>query len=465
MADLASATKWEKISPQPRDVFENMLRGRKHVPALSDGTTLRDLVNIDKREVMLRTYDDPELHRLEMDRIWSKVWVPICHETDLPNVGDYKRGYLGSDNVIVTRAADRSINVLLNVCAHRGMEVCWSDEGNARQFKCPYHGWVFDLKGCLLGAPFEREEYGDWDKSQFPLTAAKVACRHGIYFATFNQNPPPLESYLTEFKGFFDLLFGSHGMVSIDGREFGFSMDDLIPGGVIAANWKALAVQNVGDGYHSVTLHRSLVEQGMMRGGDAKGFALENSYDTSSTGGHGVRIVEVDASVYGVAGAESPFPLGRHIVGSLFPSCNISLNARMVETNSGRKILMWVASIGTRAPKGPGEAIESGFGLTAMNVEALEAIRSGELSLSTRGGRPFDFGIASAADDPESWMSQTRSARGAASRRQTIKYNALKGASYTPELPPGLGIVAPGFGKDDNGWWFWLAYYDWMTRD
>ena len=463
MTDTLIANGRRFLDPQPRDLFEQELLARTTVPTLSDGTPLSDLVDLRKREVQLRAMNDPELHRLEMERIWARNWIPVCHETDLPNVGDFKRGYIGEDKVIVTRARDRSINVFLNVCSHRGMEVCWSDEGNAAHFKCPYHGWVFDLKGKLMGAPFEREEYGDWNKSDFPLRAARVESRHGVYFANLDENAPSLESSLTEFVGFFDMMFGTHELVSVDGNELGITMGDLIPSGVIASNWKPVAVQNVGDGYHTVTLHQSLAELGMLRGGDAKGWSLEDSHDISSRAGHGVRVVEVDSRAFGLGG-ENAFPLGHHVVGSMFPSCNISLSARMVRTKTGKEILVWMASIGARAPRGRRQSVESGFLVTLINKEAHEAIVAGDLMHKGKAGRPFDFSVASAADDPESWISQTRSAEGPISRQQTIKYNALKGAAVTPEIPDGLGLVAPGFAKDDSAWWWWLAYYDWMTR-
>ena len=57
------------------------------------------------------------------------------------------------------------IHVFLNVCSHRGMQVCRSECGNSSSFKCSYHGWVFGNDGNLLGAPFEKEMYGEsWDE-------------------------------------------------------------------------------------------------------------------------------------------------------------------------------------------------------------------------------------------------------------------------------------------------------------
>ena len=61
--------------------------------------------------------------------------------------------------VVITRDADGELNAFLNVCAHRGVEVA-AGNGNARDFSCPYHGWLYDLKGRLVGAPYMREVDG-----------------------------------------------------------------------------------------------------------------------------------------------------------------------------------------------------------------------------------------------------------------------------------------------------------------
>jgi len=82
-------------------------------------------------------------------------------------------GTMGEDRVIVTRNAEGEIAVLLNVCSHRGFEVCRADHGNTHSFKCPYHGWAFDTSGNLLGAPLDKEMYGNL--GQIPVRPAEGA--------------------------------------------------------------------------------------------------------------------------------------------------------------------------------------------------------------------------------------------------------------------------------------------------
>ncbi len=57
---------------------------------------------------------------------------------------------------MVCRAEDDTIHAFINRCAHRGSLVVREREGNSKEFMCVYHHWLYDLKGNLLGVPFER---------------------------------------------------------------------------------------------------------------------------------------------------------------------------------------------------------------------------------------------------------------------------------------------------------------------
>src|SRR3990167_2737613 len=90
---------------------------------LSDGTTLDDLINRDMNEVSLRVMNDKELYELEMERVFARTWLLLGHESEIPKAGDYVMRDMAEDNVIVSRARDGEVHVMLNVCPHRGMKV------------------------------------------------------------------------------------------------------------------------------------------------------------------------------------------------------------------------------------------------------------------------------------------------------------------------------------------------------
>ena len=61
-----------------------------------------------------------EFHRLEMERVWPRVWQVACREEELPNVGDYVNYEIGNESILVVRSAPDKIRAFYNVCPHRG---------------------------------------------------------------------------------------------------------------------------------------------------------------------------------------------------------------------------------------------------------------------------------------------------------------------------------------------------------
>src|ERR1700674_1165890 len=85
---------------------------------LSDGTPVTDLVDLDRREVSLRLFSDPEVYKLEQRYLFARSWILLGHETEIQNAGDYVTRYIAGDSVIVSRTRDGAIAVMLNVCPH-----------------------------------------------------------------------------------------------------------------------------------------------------------------------------------------------------------------------------------------------------------------------------------------------------------------------------------------------------------
>jgi salicylate 5-hydroxylase large subunit len=200
-------------------------------------------------------YTDPDIFRRELDRIFAASdWLYVCLESEIPNPGDFKRSQLGNRDVIAVRGTDGAINVLVNRCAHRSMQVCTAGRGAVKEFVCPYHQWTYDLAGNLLGVPFRRGYRGqggmpaDFRPEEHGLQRLAVTARHGVVFASFGAPNEPLETYLGDrMLGWFDRVF--------DGRELVVlgHMRQRIP-----ANWK-LMFENIKDPYHASLLHVFLV--------------------------------------------------------------------------------------------------------------------------------------------------------------------------------------------------------------
>jgi salicylate 5-hydroxylase large subunit len=210
-------------------------------------------------------YTDEALYRRELERFFYRGhWCYVGLEAEIPNPGDFKRTAIGERSVLMTRAADGTIHVVENVCAHRGMRFCRERHGNRQIFTCPYHQWSYAPDGALRNVPLRRgvrqdgEVLGgmpaDFDLAQHGLTRLQVARRGGVVFAAFDPAVEPFEDYLgPEILRWFDRLFDGRRLVLL-----GYNRQ-RIPG-----NWK-LMQENIKDPYHPGLLHTWFVTFGLWR--------------------------------------------------------------------------------------------------------------------------------------------------------------------------------------------------------
>ena len=103
-------------------------------------------------------YSDEKILKIEKENIFSKSWHLLGSIDQIPDKGDYLIKTINDQPIVVINDIDGRINVFYNVCQHRGC-VLLKKDGNSKQIKCGYHGWVYELNGKLKAARgFDKED-------------------------------------------------------------------------------------------------------------------------------------------------------------------------------------------------------------------------------------------------------------------------------------------------------------------
>lgn len=193
----------------------------------------------DARHLPGHYYTSPAVFQREKEALYMKRWLCVGREEEIANAGDYLTLRVIDEPVLVVRDEQGRIAALSNVCRHRGVEVAHG-AGNAKHFSCPYHAWVYDLTGRLIGAPLMRGT--NFDQAACRLPALRVGTWQRWIFVCFDANAPTLEESIAPFAGQFGFLQPQDCRLS----------DKLVID--LNCNWK-FACENLMDIYHVGTIH------------------------------------------------------------------------------------------------------------------------------------------------------------------------------------------------------------------
>ena len=176
--------------------------------------------------------------------MFSRDWVYAGHISQIPEVGNYFTYELAYESIIVVRAGEDEVLALVNVCRHRGSRVCDPGSGRARQFVCPYHGWVYRLDGSLRSARLFPD---DLDLDEFSLHRISLRTLHGLIFVSLAANP---ESFDPVEQGL------SHCLAAFGLGNARVAAHITYP---VVANWK-LTLENYLECYHCAPAHPEFSE-------------------------------------------------------------------------------------------------------------------------------------------------------------------------------------------------------------
>lgn len=188
-----------------------------------------------------RIFTDETIFQEEQERILSKAWQFVCHESEIPRSGDYRRTCIAGKPLIVVRGTDGQIRGFYNICRHRAAEVVREESGNARSFTCFYHHWNYTLEGNLRSvAKAEGYVKAGLDKCQLGLVPVRAESIAGLVFMCLDDDCEPLKDFLGD-----SILPVIEPLSTVPMEVFHFHK------AVIHTNWK-LWQDNNSERYHSL---------------------------------------------------------------------------------------------------------------------------------------------------------------------------------------------------------------------
>lgn len=410
--------------------------------------------------VPARIFNDPAVWELERTRLFGRCWSFLGHESEIPQPGDYVTRYIADNSIILARDEHGGICAHLNLCRHRGNQICKAEMGNSSHFRCSYHGWVYKNSGELVGVPFLKEGYDSkLDRKEFGLVKIRTESYEGLVFGTLDPAAPSLADYLGGFQFYLDIYLkpGPSG-VEVYGPPDRW---------VAKTNWKICAENFSGDGYHTPVAHQF-------------GFAL--GYFPSSGSSHNLGwAIHIPGKGHAIGMGHTPglppfagypeslvkqmqatlseaqldmFAKTRTAVGTVFP--NLSFLIQPFSPIPGEPGLRF-CTMRLWHPTGP-DSIE-------MYSWCLVP-RDADPEYKERAYQAYTLAFGQAGtfeqDDFENWTNLTRQAGSTLARDLEFPY--LMGLDLEPLTDwPGPGVAVGRYVTDNNfrnQWATWLSYLE-----
>jgi len=194
-------------------------------------------------------YQSQQFLDSELEKIFQKMPLPVGHSAQLEKPGDYITRCDFGLPLIILRNREGALEVFANQCRHRGSKLVTETTGHFQSISCPYHGWTYDLKGQLVGAP-HRECFEHLNSGQINLLKYSVAEINGLIWMKYQPQASSL-------SGFSDEIRGHLGELALDIAQF--KLQDLkcleTEEKEVKANWKIL-IEGFLEGYHIPVGHR-----------------------------------------------------------------------------------------------------------------------------------------------------------------------------------------------------------------
>jgi len=417
---------------------------------------------IGEGRVPARIFNDQEVFDLEQEKLFGKAWCFLAHESEIPKPGDYVTRNIADNSIIVVRDERGEIHASLNMCRHRGNQMCKSEMGNASHFRCSYHGWVYKNSGELIGVPYFKEAYdAKLDRSQWNLVPVRTETYAGLIFGTLSPDAPSLPEYLGGFQFYLDIYLKQ----GAGGSEVHGAPDHW----VASTDWKICTENFSGDGYHTPVAHQFGFHLGYF---PSSGASHSQGWAVTIPGkGHGIGLGHTPGMpafagyppelVQKMRESLSPeqlevFSKTRTAVGSVFPNLSFLIQPfSLVPGEPGVRFCtmrLW-------HPIGPGQMEMWSWCLVPKDA-------SDEYKQAAYSAYTLTFGQAGTfeQDDFENWVKVTRQA--GSSMARGIEFPYLMGLDRSPLTDwPGPGHAVSPYVTDTNFRNLWSTWLEYLTRE
>jgi phenylpropionate dioxygenase-like ring-hydroxylating dioxygenase large terminal subunit len=185
-----------------------------------------------------------EFHDLEVEKMWSKTWQMACRVSQLKEAGDYFVYDIVNNSILITRTESGELKAYHNSCLHRGRALK-RGAGTTDEFKCPYHGFTWNLDGGFEGAPCQWD-FPHVEEDQFGLPEVRLDTWGGWVFINMDDDAPALEEYMGIIPEHFKRWKHEQRHVAMHVQK------------VINANWKACAEAFI-ESYHAIHTHPQIM--------------------------------------------------------------------------------------------------------------------------------------------------------------------------------------------------------------
>lgn len=341
-------------------------------------TTRRPLSEADGLDPAL--YTDPDVHRLEQERVFERAWVCVGLAAEATTPGTVLVRPVGRRSILITVDADGTRHGFSNSCRHRGTELAEADCTVRATIRCPYHRWGYALDGRLVSTPrFDEASKPGFDRERSGLAPVRVGASAGLLFACLDPETPALETWLGDLP---ERLAG----YDLGSWAVAQSMEVEID-----ANWKLIA-ENFQEYYHLPWVHPDLAT--VSRVEDHYRYQGPGMYCGQTT----TPISDDDGSTWlslparpGLDGSDSVS--GRHlaifpnVVLSITPNHAFVMRLQPVGVGRTRETCSWLLpeAIGDRADRIDGFAAIRRFWLE-VNGEDIDIVQRSQRGLAAAIG-------------------------------------------------------------------------------